>query len=185
MNEEKIYRSFKMLEIDVHSSLSEINNAYSQLKNLYSGDYIAISSLHDELTAENREEILNDIELAYSILLEHNRGNSAAYESRKNVSTSLEDDEIDEYLSRISFFRGENIKQIRTMRGIEIKEVAEKTNISRSYLENIELEKFGEMPARIYLKGFITSYAEFLGLDSAKVAGDLIKSYEEWLEDRE
>ncbi len=184
MSQEEIIRSYKALEVDVDSSLSEINNAYNYLKKLYSGDSVAIKSLHDELSEENRDEILSDIEYAHSILLQCLKSKKADHPKQKTIVDSSVEAEINKYLSQISYFRGENLKEIRSMRGVELKEVAAHTNISRHYLENIELEKFAELPAKIYLKGFIASYAEYLEVDSKKVAQDMIGSYEAWLEEK-
>lgn len=184
MNQEEIIRSCNILEIDVESSLSEINSAYSYLKKLYSGDSVAISSLHDEISEENRDEILSDIESAHTVLLESLENKGMDYHKEKTFVDDSIKDEINEYLSKISFFRGENIREVRSMRGVDIKEVAAHTNISRRYLENIELENFEELPARIYLKGFIASYADYLEMDSKKVALNMMDAYEDWLKEK-
>ena len=60
---------------------------------------------------------------------------------------------------------GNYLKNIRLSRNISIDEVARNTNIPRKYIENIESNNFSDFPGEVYLKGFIKSYASFLGVD--------------------
>jgi len=60
---------------------------------------------------------------------------------------------------------GNYLKNIRLSRSISIEEVSRNTNIPRKYIENIENNNFSEFPGEVYLKGFIKSYANFLGVD--------------------
>lgn len=62
-NERKNY--YEVLEIPIGASPQEIDRAYTRAKNSYSGDSLALYSL---MSAQECEEILNQIEEAYSIL---------------------------------------------------------------------------------------------------------------------
>ncbi len=72
-------------------------------------------------------------------------------------------------------FRGSILKIIRERRGISLNIVAEKTKININYLENIEAEKYHQLPAEVFLKGYLTQYARFLGLDAKKVIEDYMR----------
>jgi cytoskeleton protein RodZ len=61
---------------------------------------------------------------------------------------------------------GQRLKQTRIERGIELAEIQEHTKIRTRYLEAIEEGKWDQLPGQVYVKGFIRSYAEYLGLDS-------------------
>lgn len=63
---------------------------------------------------------------------------------------------------------GNLLKTTREERGYTIDQVIHETNISRSYLENLEEELFEEFPAEAYLIGFLRTYAEYLGIDPEK-----------------
>jgi cytoskeletal protein RodZ len=78
---------------------------------------------------------------------------------------------------------GNALKAARESRGISLAAAEEKTKIRRKYLEALEAENFGLLPGRVYVKGFIKSYATFLELDSRA----LVSAYEARapLEDRE
>jgi cytoskeleton protein RodZ len=53
----------------------------------------------------------------------------------------------------------------RLERGLSIEQVALDTRISRRFLEALEAEQFEELPAPVYVRGFLRSYANYMGLD--------------------
>lgn len=74
-------------------------------------------------------------------------------------------------------FRGSILKIIRERRGISLNLVADKTKININYLENIEAEKYHQLPAEVFLKGYLFQYARFLSLDAKKVVEDYMRFY--------
>ncbi|MEO8456322.1 MAG: helix-turn-helix domain-containing protein [Chloroflexota bacterium] len=60
---------------------------------------------------------------------------------------------------------GETLQRARLARGIKIEDAERVTRIPRKYLEALELENFGILPAPVYARGFLRSYASFLGLE--------------------
>lgn len=75
-------------------------------------------------------------------------------------------------------FRGSILKIIRERRGISLNLVADKTKININYLENIEAEKYHQLPAEVFLKSYLSQYARFLSLDAKKVVEDYMRFYE-------
>lgn len=67
---------------------------------------------------------------------------------------------------------GEKLRQAREARGITISEVAEQTRISPHYIELIENDDYRTLPGGIFNKGFVKSYAKFIGLDEAEALQD-------------
>jgi cytoskeleton protein RodZ len=65
----------------------------------------------------------------------------------------------------MSLTLGEKLRQAREERGISISEVAEQTRISPMYLELIENDDYRTLPGGIFNKGFVKSYAKYVGLD--------------------
>ena len=61
------------------------------------------------------------------------------------------------------------LKKSREERHIELDEVAEATRIRRHNLEAIENDEWNKLPPQVFIKGFLKSYAEFLGLDKETV----------------
>ncbi len=60
---------------------------------------------------------------------------------------------------------GEYLKKERELRQISIQEVAEGTKISISRLRLIEENRFDDLPAEVFVRGFIRNYAEYIGID--------------------
>jgi cytoskeletal protein RodZ len=48
--------------------------------------------------------------------------------------------------------------------------MAERTKISRSHIESVEAENFGQLPVPAYLRGIVMCIARELRLDGQKVA---------------
>ena len=62
---------------------------------------------------------------------------------------------------------GETLRRARQTRGITIEDAERATRIPRRYLEALEQENFGILPAPVYARGFLRSYSGYLGLDAA------------------
>ncbi len=65
----------------------------------------------------------------------------------------------------MSLTLGEKLRQAREERGFSLSEVSEQTRISSLYLESIENDDYGILPGGIFNKGFVKSYAKFVGLN--------------------
>jgi cytoskeletal protein RodZ len=62
---------------------------------------------------------------------------------------------------------GEALRSAREAQGKSLDEAAGATRIRSSYLEALEQEQFGELGGSVYAKGFLRSYAGYLGVDPA------------------
>lgn len=75
----------------------------------------------------------------------------------------------------MSLSLGEKLRQAREGRGISISEVSEQTRISSQYLECIENDDYKPLPGGIFNKGFVKSYARFIGFDEQEAMSDYAK----------
>jgi cytoskeletal protein RodZ len=60
---------------------------------------------------------------------------------------------------------GDYLKQARKKKGLSLEKVASQTRIQEHHLQALEAEDFGNLPAKVFAKGFVRSYAKALGLD--------------------
>ena len=67
---------------------------------------------------------------------------------------------------------GEKLRQAREERGISLSEVAEQTRISPHYLDLIEQDDYRTLPGGIFNKGFIKSFAKYVGFDETEALQD-------------
>lgn len=67
---------------------------------------------------------------------------------------------------------GATLREARTARGVELSEVEAATKIRRRYLDAIENEAWDVLPGPAYAAGFVRAYADYLGLDGARMAAE-------------
>jgi cytoskeletal protein RodZ len=60
---------------------------------------------------------------------------------------------------------GNSLREARVRRGIDFAQAELATKIRGKYLRALEDEQFALLPAQTYVKGFLRTYAEYLGLD--------------------
>jgi hypothetical protein len=73
---------------------------------------------------------------------------------------------------------GSVFREARNRRKIDLSEVEAATRIRLRYLRAIENEEWGVLPGGVYTRGFIRTYASYLGLDGERLADDYRKSVE-------
>ncbi len=188
--EEQTY--YEILEVAPDATSREIQQAYERAKETYQNDSVAVYSLFSE---KEMEKIQAVIEEAHRVLMDETSRRN--YDQTHLSSLSLKwprSEKIPEtpespmekktYLpfSEISVdlgegpYRGKMLKQIREKMGVDLKTISMETRISLKILECIEEENVGQLPAQVYLKGFLKGYAQCLGLDPKKVIEDYLNS---------
>jgi cytoskeleton protein RodZ len=63
------------------------------------------------------------------------------------------------------FAIGDSLREARTRRGLSAADVQKDLRIRERYLTALEEEKWDLLPGEAYTKGFLRTYAEYLGLD--------------------
>jgi cytoskeleton protein RodZ len=75
---------------------------------------------------------------------------------------------------------GTILREARNRRKIELSEVEAATRIRFRFLRAIEDEEWDVLPGGVYTRGFIRTYASFLGLDGDRLVSDYRESVEPW-----
>jgi hypothetical protein len=60
---------------------------------------------------------------------------------------------------------GSSLREARTRHGLDINEMEFRTKIRAKYLRALEAEQFDQLPGHTYIKGFLRTYADALGMD--------------------
>ena len=89
-----------------------------------------------------------------------------AERAEAEASATVVADETRERARRI----GDILRQSRVDRGITLADVEQDIRINRLYIEALENARFEELPAPVYARGFMRSYARHLGLDPEEAA---------------
>jgi len=61
------------------------------------------------------------------------------------------------------------LRRQREVREIDLREIADSTKVSMSYLQAFEEDRFGVLPSPVFAKGFLRQYARYVGLDPEEV----------------
>jgi len=73
---------------------------------------------------------------------------------------------------------GEVLKRTRTRRKLDIHTVEQQTKIRTKYLRALENEEWDVLPGPAYAKGFLRTYAQFLGLDGDALVDEYRRTVE-------
>lgn len=68
---------------------------------------------------------------------------------------------------------GQLLEKKRREKGLSLKDVEQATKIRTRYLEGLEREDYSMLPDQIYARGFLKTYADFLGLDGNQLSREL------------
>lgn len=86
--------------------------------------------------------------------------------------------ELEEKMKSQTEFRGIFFAQVRAYKNMTLGYVSSRTKIPIYHIESIERDDYALLPSRIYLLGFIRSYATLLGLDPEKASRSYIQGYD-------
>jgi curved DNA-binding protein CbpA len=92
--------------------------------------------------------------------------------------TTMPIDELEALEDESGEFDGARLRRSRLHRGMELEDISGVTKISPTYLRFIEEERYAELPAPVYVRGFVTAYAECVGLDAKRAAASYMKKFE-------
>jgi cytoskeleton protein RodZ len=68
---------------------------------------------------------------------------------------------------------GRYLEQTRKERGLSLEEVEQATKIRKRYLTGLEREDYTILPDAVYARGFLKTYANYLGLDGEALSRQL------------
>ena len=74
---------------------------------------------------------------------------------------------------------GQTLRDTRMRNGIDVSDVEAATKIRSKYLRALENEEWGLLPGPIFVKTFLRTYAEFLGLDAPLLVDDYKQQFEQ------
>jgi hypothetical protein len=175
--EEEYREYFEVLELSPGASRSELRAAYQHLRELYSSESIALSPLDHELSEEWKQDVLERVEEAYARLTSLMDSGTFVFEAGPRPGSN---GKLKEVLETVDSFSGDALRQVRETLGFEIHELAHRTKIGKQHLQNIEAENFGALPEKVFLRGYLASFAKHLSLDREKVVSDYLARYDAW-----
>jgi len=192
---------YEMLEVPRGATPVEIDRAYRMAQQTYADGSLALYSIFDkrdlgEIRARLDEayRVLADPELRAGYDVDHGASPLAQGEAPWSTSkpaapllpaseplaaaaAGRDDGEREEEAG--GEFDGPRLRRTRLFRGYEIDQIADVTKVSGSHLRNIEDENFADLPAEVYVRGFVTAYAKTIGLDPVNVVPSYMARFQE------
>jgi len=197
---------YEILEVASDVAPDELERAFRMAKSTYGDDSLAGYSVFGEGEAQAIREridiafrVLSDSESrkAYDVSLDSEaapqpglespaasetsgaEGFADSFEPSAEFSPPLPLEEMDALEDEAGQFDGARLRRSRLHRGMELEDISSRTKISPSYLRFIEEDRYADLPAPVYVRGFVTAYADCLGLDSREVATSYMKNFED------
>jgi len=183
---------YEVLEVSSNASVEEIEKVYQLACATYRDDSLALYSVFDDRDAaairdrlDEAYQVLSDAETRSAYDAELSRYPAPeTFEYASVDATSVPSHDAEELEGAGESFReleadvedesgdfdGAKLRRARLRRGIELDHVAGITKVSTANLNYIEEEKFEELPATVYVRGFVIAYARSIGLDPHRVA---------------
>jgi len=72
-------------------------------------------------------------------------------------------------------FSGEMLRRIREANGVDLQEISARTKITIGHLQALEAERYDDLPAEVYVRGFVQLIARQLKIDPAQVVRTYIR----------
>lgn len=186
---------YEILEIRRGATDQQIERAHRVVRSAYEGNSMAVYSVFGEGDADvileridEAHRILSDDQSreAYDRFLDEKErtdftpASEADGSWRDSAGTRLAAsgliDELDP--GEESEMDGSTLRRVRVRAGIELDQIAEITKVSITNLRNIEDENFEDLPASVYVRGFVIAYAQTIGMDPDRVAKDYMERFE-------
>ena len=179
---------YDVLGIGRGASDEEVRRAYKRQRELFAPGSLPLVSLIDE--AQMRAE-LSLVQEAYDTILDPVRRrayNISAFPDLEDAEGGQSDTrqgltpdqlmlqaELARDIHPETEFSGELLRRIREANGIEQSEIAARTRITLPHLHALEAERYDELPAEVYVRGFVQLVARQLKLDPAQVVRTYIR----------
>lgn len=187
---------YALLEVDPGATDDEVRRAYKRLTSLFDPDGLVIYGLYGADEAHRLAARLKD---AYNTLLDpekrreydrrlYPQGHPSLRRADERVATlpptppaELPADPLAVLaLPEDTPLTGAVLVRVREVCHLTLDDIAERTKISMFTLRCIEGDEYGDLPAPVYLRGFLRQIARMLRLDADRVVRDYMAAYEAW-----
>ncbi|MFO0549775.1 MAG: helix-turn-helix domain-containing protein [Polyangiaceae bacterium] len=187
---------YEVLGVPRTAADDEIRRAYKRQREIFRDNSFPVVSVVSEAALRDEQA---RIEEAYDTLLDPNKRRaydlstfpldaptSASEERRIDEARAAELMLIQAELAREihaeTEFTGALLRKVREAQNVELVQIAQRTKISSMHLAAIEEERWQDLPAMVYVQGFVQEMAKFLKLDPTQVTRTYVRRLRELAE---
>lgn len=154
--------------------LAKLNEAYSTLmdekkRSQYDQHLVERGVLDEEMQYQRDRKKLSLLPLS------KRPSTDTALRIRERLKMMVSSNAMIQEILAHEVLSGSDLKKIRDELGVSLEEIAETVKVRMVYLRAIEEDQFEKAPSRIFLKGFVRAYAQYIGLDADIVASRYLK----------
>lgn len=200
---------YEVLEVPTGGTLQQIERAYRIARATFQPGSVATYSVYSD---EESSAILRRIEEAYAVLsdarlrreydarlrregmgdlfmrasdstLTSSPAPSAMPVETRPRPPSLELNIEAAYAPEDGIYDGPVLRRIRMSLGVELEEISAITKVSQLYLQFLEENRYHDLPAPVYIRGFLREFAKCLNLDARRVTETYMERYRKRLEE--
>ena len=187
---------YDVLGVSRGASDEDVRRAYKRRRALFSSESLPLVSLVDkhQVTAElariqeSYDTILDPVRRrAYNLSTFPETEQQQPAPSRRRVISEdqlLLQTELAREIRPETAFSGELLRKVRESQGVGLEDISSHTKIAMAYLSALEDERYDELPAEVYVRGFVQQIAKYLDLDTAQVVKTYMRRMRETLEAR-
>jgi flagellar biosynthesis protein FlhG len=174
---------YTVLGITRSATDEEVRRAYKRQREIYAAGGLATASLLGDVQLKSEQARLDE---AYDTLLDPIRrraydlstfpdNDEPAAPGTRSVRPALAAEqlmlqsELAREIGPDTDFTGALLRKVRESQGVELGEIVARTKIGKAHLAALEDERFADLPAPVYVRGFLSEVAKFLRLDPAQV----------------
>lgn len=187
---------YALLEVDPGATEDEVRRSFKRLMQLFDTGGVVIYGLYGADEVNALRERLTD---AYDVLLTPEKrrrydrdlfpeGHPSLRRADERVAAAPpvprpeapKDPLAALNLPESTVINGTILHQVREVCHLTFEEIADRTKISIFALKCIEADQYGDLPAPIYLKGFLKQISLMLRLDAEKVCVDYMGLVDVW-----
>lgn len=201
------YNYYEVLELPANAPQHEVTTAYERARSTYSGENPAIYTIFSEQEARELlvvideayqvlgNKILRNIydqrlmsgrsslnELTYASILEASKQMYPEPKPEKSSPAPYKKDEaFEKEIASVEDWNGEWLKKVRDYKQITVQKLSETTKINSYYVSAIENMDPANLPAVVFVRGYVVQMAKALGLNDKKVADAYMKNFKNGL----
>ncbi len=209
MNTENKHNYYEILEISENATQHDITVAYEKAKRTYSSQNTSLNSIFSNEEAQLFRTMIDEAfhilgNQTYRNVYEKRRQSKRYSESDLTIeaikSASLElfpdlqkrsnekqteyiiDPAFEKEISNKRDWTGDDLKKVREYKRISIETMHERTKINPWYLTAIEKVDVVNLPAAVFVRGYVIQMARLMNLNDLAVADSYMKIYRKKVE---
>lgn len=175
----EIEEAFRVLDDDL---LRRAYDARLQANGVLQDRRPASAALHHEEESSGRGEGGSAaFDMSESIVPVLTKRAPSLYKISPRLSQPEARARVNQVLEQAHIGDGTVYKRVRLAAGIDIKELYAQIKIIPEYLDALENNDYAKLPAMVYVKGFLRSYLQFIGIpDSQAAITAFMERWQEW-----